>query len=82
MLAQTLSTLQQLADAASSAQGGQPAPELHALLRDLMAEVIEGQDGAGDGGIASAGRWLIAAVEIRSLYNFVANSFANPRQGC
>lgn len=56
MLAQTLSTLQQLADAASSAQGGQAAPELHALLRDLTAEVAEGQGGAGDGGIASGGR--------------------------
>ena len=56
MLAQTLSTLQQLADAASSVQGGQAVPELHALLRDLTAEVTEEQGGAGDDGIASAGR--------------------------
>jgi hypothetical protein len=56
MLARTLTTLQQLADSASSAQGGQAAPELHALLRDLAAEVTAGQDGAGDGGVASAGR--------------------------
>ena len=62
LLAQMLTILRRLADAASSWQGGQAASELHALLQNLVAEVANGQGDAGDGGIASAGRWFAVAV--------------------